>query len=252
MYKCINPRTFFDKNTGECYSNEPCGECYPCQMRKRAEWDLRLQIEAMHSSSCAFVTFTYDDEYLPSAHDYRNFQLLHKCMRNAGISFTFYHISEFGTKKGRPHNHELYFFKSDFDHLLLYNYYHKGIMDVGTCTPASIHYVTKWHVHPKYRSGESKEKHGFSRCSKGLGSQLFFDSTNFSPTYKLNGHVFPVSRYYRKRAGIEVVDFLYTTIWEDYHKKYPFASYCDFLESLRQLRKVNYNNQFQIQDYGIL
>lgn len=249
MYKCINPLSFFDRNTGDFHENIPCGHCYPCQMRKRAEWDLRLTVEAMFSVSSAFVTFTYDDENIGSAHDYRNFQLLHKRMRNDGIRFSFYHTSEFGTKKGRPHNHELIFFKSPFDHLLLYNYHHKGIMDVGTCSPASIHYVTKWHVHPKYRVGESLEKHGFTRMSKGLGSQLVLYADSFKPVYKLNGNLYPVSRYYRKRYSIDVSDFHHTSLWDDYHQKFPFVTYDYFLEYLNQLRQLNILNQQQ--SYGI-
>lgn len=202
MYTCLNPLRIWKDGVG--YVDVPCGKCYDCQMRKRAEWDLRLQVEALHSEDCAFVTLTYDNDHLENL-SVRTTQLWLKSLRNKGFKFRYYGVAEFGELYGRPHYHFLIFFKEHTYPLLLYNTWDKGIMDVGSVTPAAIHYVTKWHVHPKYRIGESRELHGFTQPSKKLGFDLLdsFTIENVSPVYDLNGNKLPVSRYYRKKLGYE-------------------------------------------------
>ncbi len=204
------------------YVQVPCGNCYPCQQRKRAEWDFRLLLEFYRSASAAFVTYTYEDEYLCIAHSYREFQLLHKRMRNDGLDFSFYHVSEFGETYGRPHNHELLFFRnSGYNPLELYKYKQYGRMDVGTLTRASVHYVTKWHVHPKYRVGESVERHGFTRMSKHLGDNLLhtgLTADTITPAYKLDGDLFPMPRYYRKKTGFDASDGFWLSEYDLYRR----------------------------------
>ena len=245
MFTCYSPILVFNEYQDR-YISVPCGNCDNCQQRLRAEWDLRLYVESLHSVSSAFVTYTYEDDYLCVAHSYREFQLLHKRMRNDGMDFKFYHVSEFGETYGRPHNHELIFFKNDVDPLRLYDYAQYGIMDVGTVTPASIHYVTKWHVHPKYRVGESREQHGFTRQSKGLGSALLDQLTadNVRPSYKLpNGNILPVSRYYRKKIGLDLSDYIPDTVYDTIRKKHPSLSDSAIEDMITNLR----NNQFNTQ-----
>lgn len=45
----------------------PCGKCYACQCRQRAEMALRVkyEIQGKHCVSKFFVTLTYDNEHLP-------------------------------------------------------------------------------------------------------------------------------------------------------------------------------------------
>lgn len=241
MYTCLSPLTIFN-DCQDRYINVPCGHCYNCQMRKRAEWDLRLYVTSLYSKAAAFVTYTYEDDYLCVAHSYREFQLRHKRMRNDGLKFSFYHISEFGERFGRPHNHELIFFHDEIDPRIIYRYFDYGLMDVGSITSASIHYVTKWHVHPKYRSGESLECHGFSRMSKGLGAELLvnMDVDNFRPTYKLpNGSILPISRYYRKKLAIDSSDFIPKTIYDQFRHYYPGISDQGIQMMIMEIRENN-------------
>lgn len=240
MYSCYNPLWLPVGSSEVATQRVPCGQCYNCQMKKRAEWDLRLWIESLYHPVTAFVTYTYEDRYLDKAHDYKEFQHLHMRMYNHGLRFKFYHVSEFGEKYGRPHNHELMFIDNDIDPRELYQFRCYGIMDVGTLTPASIHYVTKWHVHPKYRIGESKEKHGFTEQSKSMGAQLLahWSSDNFSSSYKLpDGSILPVSRYYRKKLGVQVPDYwTWKSEYMRYKDKFPYITLDDFFEY--------YNSQF--------
>lgn len=245
MYTCVSPVSvyvdYMDRNI-----DVPCGNCYPCQMRRRAEWDLRLMLEYYRSSVAAFVTYTYDDDYLCVAHSYREFQLLHKRMRNDGLRFRFYHVSEFGELRGRPHNHELLFFDNpDFDILELYGYGQYGLMDVGEVNRASIHYVTKWHVHPKYRRGESVEKHGFTRMSKAIGSLLLdngLSADNIGKVIQLDGDVFPTPRYYRKKTGVDSSDFVWRSRYEKFNKKTGHG-YLDYVRHGDDLKSKSLEKQ---------
>lgn len=234
MYRCLHYWTFpLDPDD---HVPKRCGNCYACQMRNRAEWDVRLRIEALYSVSCAFVTYTYEDDYLCIAHSYDEFQRLHKRMRNDGLVFRFYHVSEFGEAKGRPHNHELMFFKTDFNPLELYRYQSYGIMDVGTVTPASVHYVTKWHVHPKYRRGESRECHGFTQCSKGIGSDYLpgLTSENIQPVINLDGDLLPTPRYYRRKVGYDATEHCFSSDFDRWHRK-TGLDYSTFLRRIADL-----------------
>lgn len=223
-------------------------------MRKRAEWDLRLYITSLYAKATAFVTYTYDDDYLSLAHFYREFQLRHKRLRNDGCKFSFYHVSEFGERFGRPHNHELMFFYQDIDPRVLYRYYDYGIMDVGSVTPASIHYVTKWHVHPKYRAGESLECHGYTRMSKGVGAELLHNMTidNFRSTYKLpNGNVLPLSRYYRKKLAVDSSDYVPQTIYDKFRQYYPGISDDGITMMIQEIRDNNALKQRELRHTNI-
>lgn len=42
----------------------PCGRCYQCRSRKRAEWSFRVQQQLQQSKSCFFCRLSYSDETL--------------------------------------------------------------------------------------------------------------------------------------------------------------------------------------------
>lgn len=189
----------------------PCGHCYACQTNHRNEWDLRLRVQHLHSNHSAFITLTYADEFLPfqnlvSIDDHQQFVRNLRSLERKTV-FKYYMVGEYGERFGRPHMHYILFYDSDIDIIRLVNrcwYY--GFTDVGSVTNASIHYVTKWHINPKHRVGESLEKHGFAKSSKGIGSDLLsrLNSDNVRPTFVIDGKRLPVSRYYRKKIGFVV------------------------------------------------
>lgn len=209
--KCLTPFTI----NGEIV---PCGNCYACQTNRRNQWDLRLRVEHMHSAQSFFVTLTYADEFLPfenivSKDDHLHFiNTLRNKSRSYEVKWRYYVIGEYGERYGRPHLHYLLFSDvPDIDVIrLVRESWPYGFSDVGDVTHKSIHYVTKWHINPKFRVGESVERHGFSLMSKGIGKQLLSTLTvdNISPTYSLDGKRFPLSRYYRKKLGYQVTDVM--------------------------------------------
>lgn len=126
-------------------------------MRKRAEWDFRLLVESLYSKDSLFLTLTYDNDHLEDLNK-RTLQLWFKSLRNAGLKFKYYAVGEYGERSGRQHYHVLLFIKSYSDVIpypeLIPQNWALGMADIGSVTPASIHYVTKWHISPKYPKGK--------------------------------------------------------------------------------------------------
>lgn len=98
----------------------PCGVCCDCIAVKQVYMIQRVQMEAQ-KNRLFFGTLTYSDEMLPRVitstgyeiafADIRDIQLMIKRLRNDsafGFPFRFYLVSEFGSKRGRPHFHILY------------------------------------------------------------------------------------------------------------------------------------------------
>lgn len=175
MFTCSNPK-FIN------LTSVPCNNCYNCQMRKRAEWDFRLLQESLHCKDAVFLTLTYDNEHLEPLNKHI-LQLYFKKLRNLGYKFTYYAVGEYGERTGRPHYHVLLFISSYpsgsvCNPFSLYGTWNLGMMDVGSFTPKSVHYVTKWHVHPKYDRDHPREAHGF-HPSVQTARCFFFTSIKF-------------------------------------------------------------------------
>lgn len=69
--QCSNPKPFTatsDVLTRGYHIFIPCGKCYACQCNSRAEWALRMKYEFNDKRivSKFFVTFSYDDDHLPT------------------------------------------------------------------------------------------------------------------------------------------------------------------------------------------
>lgn len=132
----------------------PCGRCYECLSRKRDSWSVRLEEELRHSSSAYFVTLTYDDSFLPRNHlgiptfDKPGFQLFMKRLRKeTDNKLRYYAVSEYGSKTWRPHYHMILFnLAPNQEHAttMILKAWKVGHVKVGSVTPASIAYVTKY------------------------------------------------------------------------------------------------------------
>lgn len=150
----------------------PCGKCLSCLQNRRADWSFRLKEELRNSSTAYFVTLTYQDKYLPYS-DYGSTlekQALQKWLKRLRIQqqresksdstlsmskkIRYYAVGEYGEERGRPHYHVILFnvISKDIQKTLNRSWQSKdpltkkteptGTVDIGTVTPASIHYVT--------------------------------------------------------------------------------------------------------------
>ena len=182
----------------------PCGKCLPCQKRRRTDWCLRLEHENITSDSALFITLTYDDVNLPF-HYYKNqyqkddkgkiidrwkikvdspypttnkihlqkyikrLRYEHKKYYKKSIAkpqnLRYYAVGEYGSKTTRPHYHIL-LFNMDINNLApLYNQWKHGHIMVGTVSPKSINYVTKY-MHKDFDREHDTREAPFSLMSK--------------------------------------------------------------------------------------
>lgn len=242
MSKCFQPLYLRKKNR-----LVPCGKCWFCLSQKRAEWDFRLLTEASYSACCFFLTLTYSNEFLPLYHCMptlypRHLDLYWKTLRNHGFKFSYFVIGEYGGKFGRPHYHVLIFFPTSVVYpIYLKHFWLFGRVSIDKVEPASIHYVTKFHVMPKMPNSLSEVRRPFSRMSKGIGYQWLGDHCYFSPppSIRIGKYSYPFPRYYRKLLGFDSSDGVFS---------FPFSDssvslyYKDFSE--RRLRSYHLHSNF--------
>ena len=116
--KCLRPTKF--PNSNGMYNI--CGQCMPCRITKRKEWETRLMLEWKTQKEGAFVTLTYAPENLPEAEkwkggnlDKRDLQLFMKRFRitynrkYGKTKIRHFGVGEFGDLSERAHFHILLF-----------------------------------------------------------------------------------------------------------------------------------------------
>lgn len=152
--RCISP--LFIKAPSPYYPDGrhavPCGKCNYCLSAKRADWSFRLKVEQKVSSSAFFVTMTYEDDKLPNGLPTlckEDVQAFFKKLRKEQLKYSaeglrYYAVGEYGTRTQRPHYHAIIFNLHLNAAQRLPFVWVKGHVQVGTVTPASIHYVTKY------------------------------------------------------------------------------------------------------------
>lgn len=98
-----------------------CRKCLPCQITYRQSWGLRIMHESTRYLSSSFVTFTYNDDYLPSNgslvkdHMQKFWRDLRYDLRSSSLRFAlpdgklrYYMAGEYGDTM-RPHYHAIIF-----------------------------------------------------------------------------------------------------------------------------------------------
>lgn len=173
------------------FINVPCGKCAACLSRKRSDWSFRLHHEVKCSSSCYFITLTYDDLHVPLETCKDNLvhpvvkksdvQLFLKRLRKSIEPFKirYFLVSEYGPKSLRPHYHMLLFnFPLELKHKFseyVYNAWSLGFIRFDPVTPARIHYVTSYCL--DYALLPSYLPKNFMLCSRrpGLGSAYLYN-----------------------------------------------------------------------------
>ncbi len=148
----------------------PCGGCVGCRLKRASEWAVRGTHEASLYLDNCFVTFTYDDKRLPFREEgqipanvglhYPDFQDFMKRLRKqTGADVRYIVCGEYGDKLGRPHFHAILFnfnfsdrkkwYKTKQGHTvfrsaLLEQLWPYGNSEIGTVTPQSIAYVSRY------------------------------------------------------------------------------------------------------------
>lgn len=174
----------------------PCGHCMPCRVRRKEEWTMRLLHELDRKSAC-FVTLTYSPENCPASLQVADLQRFFKRLRKDVSGIKYYAVGEYGDSFGRPHYHAIVFGLSGSEAgRVVRDNWSFGFVKVGSCTVASIHYVTGY-VTKKIYGEKSKDAYGdnkppFAVMSRGLGLDW------------AKAHVSELSRGYVIRHGVKV------------------------------------------------
>lgn len=222
-------------STGRIHRVVPCGKCISCVLRRRKGWTLRLLEETKVSTSAAFITLTYDDNFLhwengiPSLSK-EHVQLWIKRLRKrvdtyfpSDKSIKYYAVGEYGGQTLRPHYHAIMYNlpihmarpNHDFNlNTELGEIWQKGHVHVDQVTEASCAYVAGY-VNKKLgdpaiiyddETGEVIERMPeFSLMSKGLGSNFMtpqmkkFLKSNMQSFVRKNGYMYTLPRYYREK-----------------------------------------------------
>lgn len=118
----INRSNHFDPVSDKFRMLVPCGKCAECRSLYQNEWFIRCYYEWLHSSKLTlFYTLTFDQDNLPTYYgipcfEKRHVQLFLKRLRfrldKKGIKLKYMITSEYGSLRGRPHYHALFFLDS--------------------------------------------------------------------------------------------------------------------------------------------
>ena len=93
----------------------PCGRCTACRVNVMRMWLGRLLLERQFNES-VFVSFTYDEKYVPRLSDGRTTlepadftNLLKRIRKRSGPGFRYFGVGEYGSTTERAHFHLLAF-----------------------------------------------------------------------------------------------------------------------------------------------
>lgn len=218
----------------------PCGKCNFCLQAKRVDWSFRLFQEMKVSSSAYFLTLTYEDDKLPWSPGHfatlckEDHQMFIKRLRKAqaehsSVRLRYYAVGEYGTRTGRPHYHDIMFNMVPDVVKNIQAIWQKGNIMVGSVTPASIHYVTKYVINRVGDFGDRAPPFAHMSRRPGLGVNYLathkhwhkVGSRNFT---QVNGKVSRLPRFYkdrifsdleRRRMALEVLDESDRAYWAE-------------------------------------
>lgn len=103
-------------NTVDSKIQVPCGTCPQCTSLRQSFFLQRVQMESLRSHLFMF-TLTYNDEslvytdageYQIAYPDFSDIQKMFKRLRKQGYKFRFSYVSEYGSKRHRPHYHGIF------------------------------------------------------------------------------------------------------------------------------------------------
>lgn len=155
---CISPIVFKTPGTSaktNFTEQVPCQKCVVCLTRRKNAWCFRLEEEKKVSTSCVFVTLTYENAPVTPngllTLRSRDLTLFWKRLRK-GINSTkplrYYACGEYGGEFSRPHYHAI-IFNLPQSHIenpkyLLDAWQNQGIIDIAKGETGSIRYVASY------------------------------------------------------------------------------------------------------------
>ena len=169
----------------------PCGRCRPCRINRAQEWADRMIHEASQHEHNAFITLTYDDDFLQEEITKREAQLFLKRLRqHIAKPIRYFLAGEYGEETGRAHYHAAIFNfetcgkcrvctklyrlrgktpEEGTDCYALEQAWPYGRIDAGTVEPASARYIADYLQKDTRPETYGHRQPPFSLKSQGLG-----------------------------------------------------------------------------------
>lgn len=209
----------------------PCGKCVACLQDYSRTWTVRLLAESLYYKEMCFVTLTYKENppKQPLKRHLRAF--IDRVRKQYGKGIKFFGCGETGEQNGRSHYHLILFgvdFSKDkgsqivqrsindflYSSPMLSKLWRFGFSSVGSVSPSSIAYVTRY--------CDKKKLDGimdgtFCIMSRGLGKRYCKDhyheiyDSDFLYFY---GQKYPIPRYFAKLALSEDDFYLKCKVWD--------------------------------------
>lgn len=168
----------------------PCGKCIGCVSDYKAQWAVRIMLEASLYKDNSFITLTYDEAHLPNDNKPHRDVIVKffKRLRNElDVPIRYFYCGEKGDQSGRAHYHAIIFGYSFPDKVLfgktssgsniftsklLQKCWTFGHSSIGDVEPASAVYVAQYSTKKKLLGRDDGSFVGMSRMP-GLGCSKF-------------------------------------------------------------------------------
>jgi len=223
---CLSPFTMYRPKrsiSGDHTVSVPCGKCIECLNRRSNGWTFRLLQEAKNSTSCVFLTLTYDDQNIPSTEhgeptllksDYQDFmKRLRFFYGKTQKPIKYYACGEYGSKTKRPHYHAIIFnipIQETTNPKMLNTAWGKGHIHIGQGNEKSMRYTCKYIQKLTYAKKEiNGPQPEFSLISKGIGKEFLtpqmttYLKENLQTFVPISGVKTALPRYYKNKIFSE-------------------------------------------------
>ena len=213
----------------------PCGRCAACIDNKRKSWLVRLKQERKYAFNAFFVTLTYADSFLPRnslgfpTFKIKDVQDFMKRLRKElsviqkdcphPLHLRYFLIGEYGSKRGRPHYHAIFFnIPPNVDlYRLIFNKWKFGRISVSPLCEAQIGYCAnymygKCEQIPYEYIDESNRLPVLTSRKPGIGAHYLTGEVidwhlKGLRSYYQEGDIrYPLPRYYKDKIFVGFID----------------------------------------------
>lgn len=201
---CLTPNTLYYTEDGTTTFNKekgfnpfaiPCGQCLGCRIDHSRDWALCVMHHSRQFEKNCFITLTFNEQHLAGRKSVRvkdwqlfMYRLTDKFKREGRPRPQYFHSTEYGDKRQRPHHHAILFnyFPPDayvWDNVKGNLYYRspeveklwgQGNIIIANLTYETASYTASYTFKKQrgkdYPEGISPEK---MTCSQGIGTQHF-------------------------------------------------------------------------------
>lgn len=215
---CLTPNTLyytedgittFNKEKGFNPFSIPCGQCLGCRIDHSRDWALCVMHHSKQFEKNCFITLTFNEQHLAGRKSVRvkdwqlfMYRLTEKFNREKRPRPQYFHSTEYGEKRQRPHHHAILFNYFPPDAEVYKNvsgniYYtsqelsdlwkHQGFIVIGQLTYQTAAYTAAYTFKKQrgkdYPEGITPEK---MTCSQGIGISHFLQ---YYKEYCQLGHI---------------------------------------------------------------